>query len=96
MKRIGVSSTVRAEATQGNTLIKPGDRFIISADRIIAVPVSSHHHVYFIADRGEGTAYSEGEFELSPKTLYSLIDTKSGAVISSGDLSGRTLDYSLW
>ncbi|HJK77868.1 MAG TPA: type IV pilin N-terminal domain-containing protein [Methanocorpusculum sp.] len=94
MTKIGVSSG--ATATPGNTLIKPGDRFIIFADRIIATPNSSYNHVYFIADRGGSTAYSEGEFELSAKTLYSLIDTKSGAIISSGDLSGRTLDYDLW
>jgi len=93
MKKIGILST--AVATQGNTLIKPGDRFIIFADRIIAVQGSSYNHIYLIADRGGNAAYSEGEFELSAKTLYSLTDTKSGASISSGDLSGRTLDYDL-
>lgn len=94
MKKIGVSSS--AVATPGNTLIKPGDRFIVFADRIIAVSGSSYNHVYLIADRGGSTAYSEGEFELGPKTQYSLIDTKSGSILSTGDLAGRILDSEQW
>lgn len=94
MKKIGIATS--ATATPGNTLIKPGDRFIVFADRIIAVSGSSYNHVYLIADRGGSTAYSEGEFDLGPKTLYSLVDVKSGTVISTGDLAGRTLDSEQW
>ncbi|MDD3069443.1 MAG: type IV pilin N-terminal domain-containing protein [Bacilli bacterium] len=92
MKKIGVNAN---PASQGNVLINPGDRFIVYADRIIST-LNSYDSVYFIAERGGAVAYSEGEFQLGPKTLFTLTDIKSGSVISSGDLTGQILDYGIW
>lgn len=96
MKKIGVTGTAVQITTQGNSIIKPGERFIVYTDRIMMASSSAYDKFYVGADRGGGALYSEGTFELGPKTSFSLIDLNSGGVIASGDLQGSVLDADLW
>ncbi|MDD2473836.1 MULTISPECIES: type IV pilin N-terminal domain-containing protein [unclassified Methanoculleus] len=97
MKKVGVLNDVRNATTVANSKIKAGDRFIIHADRYITNGDSTYGRVAYVADRrGLGAPpgappYSSGEFEVSGRTAYTLIDRNTGTAISSGTLVGSVL-----
>jgi len=94
MKKIGVADTANAATATNvaNSQIKAGDRFVIHADRYFSKDESKYGWVMYVADRGmTGAPYSSGEFEVSSKTTYTLVDKNTGTVISSGTLVGSVL-----
>ena len=92
MKKIGVADTDKTATNVANSQIKAGDRFVIHADRYFSKDESKYGWVMYVADRGmTGASYSSGEFEVSSKTTYTLVDKNTGTVISSGTLVGSVL-----
>lgn len=92
MKKIGVADAEKTATNVANSQIKAGDRFVIHADRYFSKDESKYGWVMYVADRGmTGASYSSGEFEVSSKTTYTLVDKNTGTVISSGTLVGSVL-----
>jgi len=92
MKKIGVVDRADFATSVANSQIKAGDRFVIHADRYFSKDESKYGWVMYVADRGvTGLSYSSGEFEVSSKTTYTLIDKNTGATIASGTLVGSVL-----
>lgn len=92
MKKIGVVDRADFATSVANSKIKAGDRFVIHADRYFSKDESKYGWVMYVADRGvTGPSYSSGEFEVSSKTTYTLIDKNTGATIASGTLVGSVL-----
>jgi len=88
MKKIGAGTSNPVEAAR----VKAGDRFVIYADRYIDDGTSTYGRIAYVADRDTpGMPYTSGEFEVSSRTTYTLSDTNTGAVISSGTLVGSVL-----
>ncbi|MDO8841287.1 type IV pilin N-terminal domain-containing protein [Methanocalculus sp.] len=92
MKKIGVADAVNTATLVSNSRINAGERFVIHADRYIRDDSSNYGRVEYVTERGlAGTPYSRGEFEVSSRTTFTLIDKNTGAVISSGTLVGSVL-----
>lgn len=86
-KKIGV--TVSNGKKEANQMIVPGDRFIVYVDTIEQVPGGRYNKAIVDVKR-DGDTYSYGEFELGSGTKYTFKDTKTGNVIASGNLIGKT------
>lgn len=89
-KKIGITAETAAVANRPDNLrLMTGERFVIHVDRYMP-DEGPQGSVYVLSERG-GSTYSEGTFKVSSSTSYTLVDKTSGAVVSSGTLTGLIL-----